>query len=279
MIAKLNAPVSTYSCDGHVYALAYLARFSPSEAGPRLRHEIATDEAHCGGGLFRWISEQTTAPILNAVAVENLNNASEEMLRGAIEYLTAYGRPDDRAPIVQRFTKWTADWKNYPDYFNKPFREPPADPGNFLVGEELGHALIANQGWLADKALIDSVVARCAGQVMCDSLRGVQFWNQTPYQVSLPDTSEPLGFAYPFGFGVAQYGPLTIELLDAKLRQFPRGTTFVLRQTPFDDNSDKQRIEAKVRELFQRRGMVLLGPEQNPRIPHRSPGAGSRTLP
>jgi hypothetical protein len=270
MIAKLDAPVNTYSCDGHVYALAYLARFSAAEAGPRLRHEIASDEAHCDGGLFGWISEQTAAPILNDVAVENLNNANEEMLRGAIQYLTAYGRPEDRAPIVQRFAKWTPDWKNYPDYFRKPLDGPPADPGNLIVGEELARAVIANQGWLADKALIDSVVARCAGEVMCNSLRGMQYWSQTPYQVSLPDTSEPLGFAYPFGFGIAQYGPRTFELLDAKLQQFPRGTTFVLRSTPFDDNSDKQKIEAKVRELFQRRGMVLLGPEQNPLIPHRS---------
>lgn len=275
MIAKLNAPVSTYSCDGQDYALAYLVRFSPRDAGPRLRHEIATDEAHCGGQLFRWISEETTAPILNDVAVENLNSANEEVLRDAVEYLTAYGRPKDKAPIIKRFMAWTPDWKNYPSYFRKPLDGPPADPGNSVVGEELGRAVIANQGWLADKALVDSVIARCAGPAMCNSLRSMQQWLQTPYQVSLPDASEPLGFAYSLGFNVAQFSPRTFELLDAKLKQFPRGTTFVLRPAFSNDKIDSERIEAKVRELFQRRGMILEGPEQNPWIPHQSTGGGS----
>lgn len=279
MIAKLNAPVNTNSCNGHVYALGYLARFSPSEAGPRLRHEIATDEAHCDGNLFRWISEQTTAPILNDVAVENLNNPKEQVLRDSVGYLINYGRPEDKAPIVQSFMKWTPDWKNYPNYFHKPLDGPPADPGNFIVGEDLGRAVIANQGWLADKALIDNVIARCAGPTMCKSLRDVLVWNQMPYQVSLPDTSDPLGFAYRFGFGVAQYNPRTIELLDAKLKQFPLGTTFVLGPAHGNDNFDNQRIDAKVRQLFQMRGMILEGPEQNPWIPHPAKDAGSRSLP
>ena len=279
MIAKLNAPVKTSSCDGHVYALAYLARFSPLEAAQRLRHEIATDEAHCGGFLFQWISDQAVAPILNDIALENLDNTNEGVLRGAIEYLTAYGRPEDKAPIMRRFLKWTPDWKNYPDYFRKPLDGPPTDPGNAVVGEELGRALIANQGWLADKVLIDSVISRCAGPMMCESLRGLQNWNQAPYQVSLPDTSEPLGLAIPLGFGIAQYGPRTIELLDAKLQQFPRGTIFVLQPTPDNDNLDDQRIKAKVRDLFQKRGMILEGPEQNPWIRHPSPKDGSQSQP
>jgi hypothetical protein len=67
MIAQLNAPINACSCDSHVYALAYLARFRPPEAWQRLRFQIATDEAQCGGHLFRWISEETTAPILKSV--------------------------------------------------------------------------------------------------------------------------------------------------------------------------------------------------------------------
>lgn len=277
MIAKLDAPVKGYACDTHVYPLAYLARFRPAEAGLQLRREIATDRAHCGGQLFRLISEQITAPILNDVAVENLNNADERVMRDALEYLIAYGRPKDKAPTVQRFMAWTPDWKNYPTYFRKPLDQPPADPGNSAIGEELGRAVIANQGWLADETLVDSVIARCAGPAMCDSLRRMRYWLQTPYKVTLPDGSDPSGFAYPFGFNVAQYSPRTFELLDAKLRQFPRGTTFVLRPAFSNDKIDSKRIEARVRELFQARGMILEGPEQNPWIAHPSAGGGSRT--
>lgn len=257
MMAKLDAHTDAYPCDAHVYALAYLARFNPKEARPRLRHEVAADEGRCGGSLFQWISQQTAAPVLNDVAVENLANSSEEVVRGAIEYLTAYGRPEDKAPVLKRFEEWKPDWKNYPNYFNKALDKPPADPGNFIVGEELARAVTANQGWLADKALIDSVVARCAGEAMCSSLRGVQVSSGAPYQVRLPDTTEPMGFANPSGFGVAQYGPRTMELLDAKLQQFPRGTTFALQPLMGERNSDRERLEAKVRALFAKRGMVL----------------------
>ena len=114
---------------------------------------------------------------------------------------------------------------------------------------------------------------------MCDSLRSMRNWLQTPYQVLLPDASELSGFAYSLGFNVAQYSPRTFELLDAKLKQFPHGTTFVLRPVWGNDKIDSERIEAKMRELFQRRGMILEGSEQNPWIFHPLPGGGSRTLP
>lgn len=82
MLGKLDAPIRSTSCDSHVLALAYLARFSPDQGRPRLKREIATNESGCGGNLLHWISEHATAPVLNEVALEELDNPDSGILRG-----------------------------------------------------------------------------------------------------------------------------------------------------------------------------------------------------
>ena len=134
--------------------------------------------------------------------------------------------------------------------------------------------MIANQGWLADAALINRVIARCPGEGTRNYLRNVKNLSRSPYEVNLPDTGETMGFEVQLGFNVAQYRPRTLELLDEKIRQFPAGTTFVMGPIVDNDSFDGQKLEATVRELFRRRGMILKGPEENRRIPHPSADQG-----
>jgi len=41
MLGKLDAPIRSNSCDSHLLALAYLVRFSPDQARPQVKREIA----------------------------------------------------------------------------------------------------------------------------------------------------------------------------------------------------------------------------------------------
>ncbi|MBV9182299.1 MAG: hypothetical protein JO356_13395 [Acidobacteria bacterium] len=95
---------------------------------------------------------------------------------------------------------------------------------------------------------------------MCKSLRDMRSSILTPYRVSLLATSEPPGWAYPLGFGIAQYSPRTLEPLDAKIQQFLRGTTFMLRPALENDKFDIERIKSKVPQKFKRHGTILIGP-------------------
>jgi hypothetical protein len=256
MLCKLDAPIRSNSCDSHVLALGYLARFSPDQARPRLKREIATNESECGGNLLQWISERATAPVLNEVALEDLDSLDTGILRDALHYLTSYGMTQDKEPIWRRYVKWAQAGQAAANGIDHTGSGPLPERDDWLVGQELGEALIANQGWLADQALISSVLEKCVGELMCKALNDSAAWAKPPYRVSLPDTTDPLGVDFPQVYGIAQYGTKSLALLVAKLRQYPAGTKFVLWST-WADTEDQHQLEREVQAIFTKNGMSL----------------------
>jgi len=258
MIAKLSQPSRPYSCLAHSLALAYLVRFSPGDARPLLKREIATDETGCNDSLLRWVSEHATGPALNEVAVEALDDARPEVVLDALRYLTSYGTKSDEKYIWRRYVKWTRGWSGKADLLDHP--EPALHPcGELCTGESLATALIANQGWLADRAFISRVLDRCVGEQMCNQLKQVAASASPPYRVILPDTSDPLGIGFRQSFNVAQYAPMSRELLEAKINQYPPGTKFVLLSIrPLTDVQRK--LEDEVQAIFEKSGMLLERP-------------------
>jgi hypothetical protein len=257
MIAKLDAKRS-YPCDAHVVALGYLVKFKPELARQRLRHEVETNEGGCGTGLLRWISELTVAPVLNDLALENLNSPDPGTVIEAVRYLTPYGRKQDEPPLWQRYVEWTSAYKGKADLLDK------SGPGrwdkNFAssnIGEELGNALIRNQGWVADSELVARVLERCVGDSMCKRLKDDARWTGSPYQLSLPQLTMPSVGLGSDGIGVAQYGTRSLKLFEEKISQFPPGSTFIFPRWYRPANSDEQKIEGQVRTILEKHGMSL----------------------
>lgn len=60
-------------------------------------------------------------------------------------------------------------------------------------------------------------------------------------------------------YQVAQYKPKSLELLEAKIGQFPRGTRFSLIPTS-PENQDQKLLEDEVQTIFEKNGMILLPP-------------------
>jgi hypothetical protein len=257
MIAKLEAK-RDYPCDAHVVALAYLARFSPDLARERLRREVATNEGKCGATLLRLISEVTTAPVLNDLAVENLNSPDPETVIDAVRYLAPYSRKEDEAPLWRRYAEWTASYEGKPDLLDK--LGPSNWDKNFAsseIGAELGDALIRGQGWFADPELIAHVLKKCVGESMCKQLKDAALWAAAPYQLNLPHLTMPSVGLATDGIGVAQYGTRSLKLFEEKISQFPPGSKFVLNSWYRPQNSDELKLEAEVRAIIEERGMSL----------------------
>jgi len=258
MVAKLNEPSSPYSCMAHALALAYLVRFSPDDAGPLLKREIATSETGCSDSLLRWVSEHATAPVLNEVAVEALNDRDPGTVIDALQYLKSYGRRSDEKPIWERYVTWTQQWSGKTYILDHP--GPGLQPcGEVCVGEELGTALIANQGWLADRTLISRVLHRCVGKQVCERLKDVARSATAPYQVLLPDTADPLGISVVQSYNVAQYATMSRDLLAAKISQYPPGTRFVLSRA-WPVTEDQRKLEDQVQAIFEKSGTFLETP-------------------
>jgi hypothetical protein len=124
------------------------------------------------------------------------------------------------------------------------------------MGEELGTTLIFNQGWFADGTLISRVLHRCVGKQVCERLKDVARSAAPPYQVILPNTADPLGIGFVQSYNVAQYAPMSRDLLEAKINQYPSATNFVLvRTAPLTD--DQRKLEDEVQAIFKKSGMSL----------------------
>jgi len=246
MIAKLGEK-SDYPCDPHIVALAYLVRFDPNLARERLKQEFPGE---CSGQLLRFISELTTAPVLNDQAVENLNSTEPETVRDAVQYLTSYGRKEDEAPLWRRYVEWTEAYGGKENLLDHRGNDS-------IIGQELGSALIRGQGWFADAKLIGSVLKKCVGESMCKQLKNDAGWAVAPYQLNLPDLTMPSVGMAADSIGVAQYGTRSLKLFEAKISQFPPGSKFVLGRWYRPSNSDERTLEAEVRTILEKHGMSL----------------------
>jgi len=258
MIVKLNEPPNPYSCMAHALALAYLVRFSPDDARPLLKREIATGEDGCSDSLLRWVSDNATAPVVNEVAVELLNDANPPTVLDALQYLKSYGTKSDEKPLWERYVKWTKEWSGKAYILDHPGPGVHAC-GEVCTGEALGEALISNQGWFADRALISRVLHRCVGKEMCKELKDVARSAAPPYQVTLPDAADPLGIRVVQSYNVAQYASMSRDLLEAKISQYPTGTKFFLSRA-WPVTEDQRKLEDEVQAIFERNGMSLEKP-------------------
>jgi len=255
MIVKLNEPPRPYACMAHALALAYLVRFSPDDARPLLKRVHAADDFECKSSLLRWVSEHATAPVVNEVAVEALDDSDPLVFMDALQYLTWYGTKADEKPIWDRYVKWTQAWSGKADILDHP------EPGlhaceEVCTGEALGRALIANQGWLADQDLISRVLRRCVGEQMCKTLNDIARAATHPYQVILPDATDPSGVHVKQSYNVAQYSPMSRELLEAKIKQYPPETKFVLLSV-WSSTEDQRKLEGEIQAIFEKNGMSL----------------------
>lgn len=251
MIAKLNQPSSPNSCGAHVLALAYLVRFSPHDARRLLKRQLATLERDCGDSMLQRISNYATGPALNDIADEALNNPNPDIASDATRYLTLYGRKSDKKYLWDRYVRWTREWSGK----ESTLEQPVPGPSGYL-GELLANSLIANQGWLADEALISQVLRMCVGKRMCRSLESDAAQAKPPYLVDVPITSQYQGINFRQAYRVAQYRVISRKLLVAKIRQYPRGTRFVLMHV-VPQTGEQRKLGDEIQTLFQKNGMIL----------------------
>jgi hypothetical protein len=118
------------------------------------------------------------------------------------------------------------------------------------LGENLGRALIANQGWLADALLISRVLQRCVGEQMCGQLKQIANAASPPYHVTLYRSGATENHQ------VAQYSEKSMALMTEKVAQFPKDTVFdLIPSSP--QTGDQKALEGEAQAIFKKAGMTL----------------------
>jgi len=252
--SKLDARVGKWACASQAAALAYVVKFDSEAARPLLKRAIeARGEGMtaCNHSLFQDVVAQTFSPVLTEAALGTLEDSDQEVTNDALIYLTNYGDKATEQPIWDRYVRWTTKWTGKGEALEH--REAGSLVGNWQevgLGENLGRALIANQGWLADGNLISRVLQRCVGKQMCDQLTQIATSATPPYHVTLyrSGTTE--------NHQVAQYSEKSLKLLSEKISQFPKGTVFdLIPSSP--QNGDQRALEREARDVFTQSGMKL----------------------
>lgn len=254
---KANAKVGEWACAPQGAALAYLVEFDPASARPlveRAVKERGKGKTACNRSVFQDIALFSTDPILTQIALETLDDPDSEVTMDALIYLMNYGDKSVEEPVWSRYVEWSDKWRNRADVLESREAGSVGNWPDVGLGENLARTLIENQGWLASPDLISQVLERCVGEQMCTQLKQIADQAKSgsgPYPIS----------AYRSGrnenYQVAQYNPKSLELLEAKIAQFPRGTKFSLIPTS-PQNRDQESLGIEVQTILEKNGMMLL---------------------
>jgi hypothetical protein len=256
MAVIARTPSSDYACNRPAEALAYLVRFDPEEAKRLLSASggmPAQDGSSCGIGFLDFIATQigdpTPNPMLMEAALAPLHQPNTRNTSGVIYFLIYYGDDSARQPILDLYLKWAERWSTHPE---EPAQDTPSEQREDReLGRTFAYALLASQGWVPDDALRAAVRAHCVGKTICDEVE----------RLSKPSL-DVIVSSYPSEFEIGAYRALTLKLFEAKIDQFPKGTTFHLLH---DANSNWQTLqnkaEADMADLFARHGMKLTATE------------------
>ena len=245
---KLESQVGKWACAPQGAALAYLVKFDPTSARPLVERAIQArgpGKSGCNHSTFQDISRYTHDSMLREVAVEALNDPDPEVTLDALKYLASYGEPSDQKPISDRYDQWVEQWRGHADEL-----EPDKDWRQPALEESLIRALIENQGWLASEQLIQSTLDRCIGEQRCHSLKAeLAFAQAKPYRLLVHKSA---GIAI---YRIAQYVPKSLELLDAKIAQFPKGARFAMEGQM--EGEEQQQLGRRVKDLLEKNGMIV----------------------
>ncbi len=171
VIEKLSKNVGHWPCAPQGAALAYLVEFDPEQARGFLQRAVAArsrESSACNHSVFQDVAMYTSGPVVTDVAIEAVNDPDPQVAMDALIYLMYYGDKRAKEPIWDHYLQWSETWRGKAAVLEA--RQPGDMAGNWEqqgLGANLATALIANQGWLADKELISQVLDRCVGEQMC----------------------------------------------------------------------------------------------------------------
>jgi hypothetical protein len=225
-------------------ALAYLLKFDQSSAEAVLQKQPSL----VMGRLDSIAKETSPSALLTAVALRQLDSSDPNATADALAYLRHYGDEQVREPIHQAFLRWYGRNKGLVD---KDLSDLPEDvQAQLNLGDDYLRALLCNQGWLPDARLKSDAAQRTVGPWMKqradDMVRG-----NSDVTVFGGD-----GASYEIGAFEAP----SMALFEAKLDQFPAGTTFVLQHVMSGSQHSQDLLEASLSELFTKHGMKLAMP-------------------
>jgi hypothetical protein len=235
--------------------LAYLLKVDPQTARPLLEREAAVrcpPGRGCAYVVFATIGGLQNSPILEELALKTLLDPDPSAVIDAVNYLGKYGSPNAEQALWSRYDAWSREWSGRADElrFVAAGKNPHVWDAN--LGQSLARALASGTNWFCDESKLRRIQALGVGaNIQGDTEQALRAWSQRPFTITYYGNIPPT-------FALAQYNPLSLDLLKKKLTQFPAGTKFVLSPSNPSPSPDELKIRDEIFQFAAKNGITLM---------------------
>ena len=222
-------------------AIAYLVRFAPEQARPRLATWVHdSSSSGCGFLSLLEVARYGSGPPLEEAAIAKLQG-DDEPAYDLVQFLQRYGTSAAREPLKKKLDRLLTE---SPDVVEPHYAERmQADSRSFArlsLLQGLMQALLAPEGWLPTIAEIEEWTSRCHDPETCPSPAGFRAAVEQPtVYVDTLDGERSR-------FRVSGFPGDTLEESKGKLRQYPAGTSVSCHLPPGVSPEAKQQLQAAV---------------------------------
>jgi hypothetical protein len=244
--------MGVWSCREQSAALAYLVRFDETGAPGMVEDAVAArgkDKTGCNHSVFTDVGEYVSNPVLLSEAAKALDDPDNEVVLDALKFLEAHGDQSVEQPTLQHYLKWSDHWRGHESRLENREAGELGPSGEAEVGKELVRSVMANQGWVPSAAELDAAALQCVGKDACAEADEIHKKSaERPISISFWDVGQRPQLT------LAQFTPGTMELLEEKIRQFPRGTRFNVYQ--FGETETKNQVlKQRIVKMLEEAGM------------------------
>jgi hypothetical protein len=250
--ASFGGRIGRMPCRPQAALLAYFLRVD-RPAGRMLLETALTTRAdtRCYTSVLGEVASRRTMADIETLAIRHLGDDEPDVVANAAEALGRFGSADALPALRSRLEQWSRQWAGRQEelVYRDPRPNPPA--AHAMVEFSLVQAIGRGQAWHLDGAALRGVESLC----VTDSCRQQvnQMLESAEHRViRVHWLDEPQRSS----ISIAQYDLRSLEALEQKLAQFPRGSSFTLDVSALDADSAAT-ATARVRAASLAHGLFL----------------------
>lgn len=227
--------------------LAYLLRVDPALGEREARRQLASAHRR-SRELLSAAAGLHCGPALEGVLLEMLDDAAPEAVSAAATALGQHGSAAVEPRLWARLTRWHTRWQGRADELRGGLIEASPDHSERHIEGALAHAIANGRAWLTDGDALERLARLLVTPHPTRTVERLRReWRAKELKIGLhrSDTGA-------LRISLAQYTLDSLEQLDAKLAQFPRGSAFVCKA-----DTDPPQDYLDVERSLTARGMTL----------------------
>jgi hypothetical protein len=214
--------VGAGECETEADLLSYFVRVDPEKGKAMLERamNVDRDPRGCHAELLPRLPESFTSPEIEDVAVAALDDPEPRLVQGALGLLRRGGTIKAKQALSDHFQTWHDAWKNRSRELDQPNQRDQR-----MIESVYFQTLTAAYGWIASTDEVRAFAGFCVSQECKDVAmrRAESMGDDTVLGIRAP--------AWEDLTGKVSIGPYydvirTIERLETKMSQYPKGTTF-----------------------------------------------------